>query len=204
MRVIAYVDGFNVYKGMTDFLSRQPDKLPHNKINLWYLIENYMLREDETLQGVRWYSAIPNENRHDKEQREVVARHRQYRTDLESTGVTTRISGFKKRVTRCKHCKKTNKTPQEKETDNRLSLEMLEDAVFDRMDRALLFSSDGDFIPALHSISRYSKEKRKVDVVVCPPIGRDSSGRNVIKTSEQLFNNRPRYMHLSQLKKSLF
>jgi len=202
MRVIAYVDGFSCYAGLNEYIKKYPNSLEHNKVNLWHLIENHLLHQGETLEGVRWYSAIPPNSR-DPEQNSKTARHRKYRQDLEATGINTRISGFKKRPIKCKHCGKTTKHRQEKESDNRCSLEMLEDALFDHMDRALLISADSDFIPALYSIKRYS-EVRPVDVVVCAPLGRENPSKDIRGTCEKLFNNTSRYIYPNQLKNSLF
>lgn len=203
MRVIAYVDGFNFYHGLISYIGLHPSALPGNKVDLWRFIQAHMLHHGESLKAVRWYSAIPEQNRFDSEQIALVKRHQEYRANLESVGVTVRISGFKKRPVKCKHCGKTTKHKQEKESDKRCSLEILEDAVFDRMDRALLFSSDSDHVPVLHSLKRYSAV-RKVDVVICPPLGRESPAKDILKETKKVFGTSPRYTRKSHLADSLF
>ncbi len=202
-RVIAYVDGFNFYAGISEFVKKHPNALAHNKIDLSRLIEHHLLHEGESLEAVKWYSAIPPVNRHDPIQKAKIDRHHDYRRDLEATQVLTRISGFKKRITKCKSCGKTTKSQQEKESDKRCSLEMLEDAFYDRMDRALLFSSDSDFVPALYSLHRYSSH-RPIDVVMCPPLGRESPAKTVLNTCSNLFATKPRYTRRKALANSLF
>lgn len=203
MRVIAYVDGFNFYHGLISFMAKHPEALPGNKVDLKRFIESHMLHDGEVLEAIRWYSAIPNQNRFDTEQVALVKRHQQYRVNLERTGVTVGISGFKKRMDKCKHCGKTTKHKQEKESDKRCSLEIFEDAVFDRMDRALLFSSDSDHVPVLHSINRYAVV-RKVDVVICPPLGREAPAKEILREGRKLFGIAPRYVRKTHLASSLF
>ncbi len=202
-RVIAFVDGFNLYHGLSSQLESDPNSLPHNKVDLWRLIENHLLHDYETLQGVRWYSAIPPLNWRDPDQAAIVSRHTWYREQLNDTGVSTRVSSFRKTTRKCKHCGKKTKTQEEKESDTRFSLEILEDALYDRMDRALLVTSDSDFIPALYSLKRYA-EKRLVDAVVCPPIKREGAGKEIQNCSRKLFSTKTRYMRIKHLHNSLF
>ena len=197
-RVITYVDGNSFYAGLTDYLRKHPAALPNNKINLYSFIQNHLLHEGEELCAVRWYSAIPPENRFDPDHQAKISRHHQYRKDLEHTGVNVRISGFKKRPVRCKHCGRVTKHRQEKESDNRCSLEIIEDAFYDRLDRALLISSDSDFVPVLHSLHRYAAH-RPVDAVICPPIGRESPAKDIVTTCKRLFGTSARYMRVKGL-----
>jgi len=192
-RVIAYVDGFNVYKGIQYYRQQNPNKLPSNKIDLRSLITNHLIYEGESLESICWYSAIPNNDR-DPEKQRTINNHKQYKNRLENDGVHIRLSGYRKRSTKCSSCGHKTRSSQEKETDNRLSLEVLEDAVFDRMDRALIISSDSDFIPVLHSLNRY-RERREVDAVMCPPIGRDKSAKAVIEKCRELFGTTERRMY---------
>ena len=80
---------------------------------------------------------------------------------------------------------------------------MLEDALFDRMDRALILSSDSDFVPALHSLKRYAAV-RPVDAVVCPPIRREGAAKEMRAVSERLFGTSPRFMREKQLRDTVF
>ena len=202
-RVIAYIDGNSFYAGITDYLKKHPAALPHNKVDLYSFVQNHLLHEGDALQAVRWYSAIPPENRFDPEHQAKINRHHQYRKDLEKSGVDIRISGFKKRPVKCKHCGKVTKHRKEKESDNRCSLEMIEDAFYNRIDRALLISADSDFVPVLHSLHRYA-EYRPVDAVICPPIGRESPAKDIIASCGRLFGTSTRYMRVKWLAGSLF
>ena len=96
-RVVAYVDGFNLYHGLSDLKRRDPSAFPDKRIDLRALVTRHLLHEGEELVGVRWYSAIPAENWRDPEQKAQVQRHKAYRAALEATDVDCRISGFRKR-----------------------------------------------------------------------------------------------------------
>jgi len=61
-RVIAYVDGFNLYHGLTDLKRLDPATFPDKRIDLRALIYRHLIHEGEDLVAVRWYSAIPAEN----------------------------------------------------------------------------------------------------------------------------------------------
>lgn len=103
---------------------------------------------------------------------------------------------------KCPHCGRRTKAPEEKESDTRFALEVLEDALYDRMDRALLVTSDSDFIPALYSLKRFS-EIRPVDAVLCPPIERVGAGKDIQSRCYELFATKPRYMRIGDLRRSL-
>jgi len=202
-RVIAYIDGFNFYQGLKTHRRNHPGTLDHNKVDLTLLVQNHLLQDGESLVAVKWYSAIPPENWRNPEQQSTIQRHKQYRADLEATGVLVRISGFKKRLSKCKHCGRRNREPQEKESDSRCSLEMLEDAFYDRMDRALLITSDSDFVPALYALKRYA-DIRPVDAIICPPLERQGPAKAVRGACSTLFDTSPRYMHVNGVRHSLF
>ena len=91
-RVIAYIDGFNLYHTIDDVGA------PHLKwVDLWGLAGSY-LRDGQSLAAVNYYSAyatwLPA----------AYARHRQYTSALTPTGVNVVMSKFKTRLRECKSC----------------------------------------------------------------------------------------------------
>ena len=91
-RVIAYVDGFNLYHAI-DGLNQ-----PYLKwSNLWS-VTNWFLRSGQTLGVVNYYSAyatwLPD----------AYAQHRQYVAALGAVGVSVRLSEFRERAEECYRC----------------------------------------------------------------------------------------------------
>lgn len=136
-RVICYIDGFNLYHSIDD-LGR-----PHLKwLDLWALSET-MIWPHEQLVSVKYFSAyakwLPDPYR----------RHLKYVAALETAGVEPIMSHFKKKDRYCKRCGNTWKAHEEKETDVRIALAVMEDGYDDIYDRALIVSGDSDLVPVI-------------------------------------------------------
>jgi uncharacterized LabA/DUF88 family protein len=137
MRVACYVDGFNLYHSIADL------QKPHLKwLDLRALAES-LFRKDETLVKVAYFSAyatwMPAR----------YARHRQYVIALKSLGVECHMARFSEQHAECKVCGAKYKRHEEKETDVHFSLTLLEDAVDNIFDRAIIISADSDHVPAV-------------------------------------------------------
>lgn len=168
-RVIAYVDGFNVYYG-----------LKRKKWNrfLWLsyrdLLETILL-PGQDLVTVKYFTAM---SPHGDSKR----RQQTYLEALEiHGGVEIFLGKIVHRPHRCKQCdSKTNKK-QEKESDVRMAVEMILDAVDQRMDEVWLMSRDSDLCPVVERL----RERFDIKVVVIkPPNGsKDSSGGDALVQS---------------------
>ena|SRR3990167_2359658 len=144
MRVACYVDGFNLYHAVADL------NKPHLKwLNIWALAES-LCRPGENLAKVAYFSAyatwLPG----------PYARHRVYVAALKNSGVECHIARFSEKTAKCLNCGSSWKTHEEKETDVHFSLTLLEDAIDDIFDRAIIVSADSDHIPAVRRVrARY-------------------------------------------------
>jgi len=139
-RVIAYIDGFNFYHAIDEL------KKPHLKwVNLWSVADS-LLRSNQKLQAVKYYSAyarwIPG----------AYHRHIAYVRALEANGVTTVMSEFKERRVSCKRCGAMWKTHEEKETDVFLAVDIVDDLRSNNFDLAILITADTDIRPAVNKI----------------------------------------------------
>ena len=153
-RAIAYVDGFNLYHAV-DALGE-----PYLKwVNLWALMNSF-LREGQTLLAVNYYSAyatwlpVP------------YARHRQYTSALIAAGVDVHISRFKTIMRDCRRCGAQWKSREEKETDVRMSVDIVADTLVDRCDLSIVVTADSDMKPA---ISRVRNVPGKKLLMLSPP-----------------------------------
>lgn len=176
MRIIAYIDGFNLYHAIDDIGKpdpRRPNAIaarrPHLKwINLWTLCNSFA-RDGESLVEVNYFSAYAT-------WRPAHHRHIDYVKALEHAGVKCHLGHFKEKRHSCRHCSKTWLKHEEKETDVHMASRIVFDAFEDRYDRMLLVTADSDLAPALNLVR--SRFPRKQMFVVAPP-GRHGHARSL-------------------------
>lgn len=153
-RAIAYIDGFNLYHAIADL------NKPHLKwCNLWSLSSSF-LYTSQRLIAVNYYSAYAT-------WRPVAAaRHRQYTAALEIAGVAVHISEFKERLRECRHCGTRWTSHEEKETDVRMSIDIVADALTNKFDLAIVVTADSALKPA---VARVRNTPGKKLLLVAPP-----------------------------------
>ena len=171
-RVSCYIDGFNLYHAIHD-LGR-----PHLKWVDLHALGKTMLRDEETLAGVTYFSAfatwLPS----------PYARHRKYVAALEANGTKPVMAHFKDKYRFCKRCGHSWKAHEEKETDVRLALSVLEDGYDDLYDRAIIVSADSDLVPVIEQARR--RFVSKTYYVAAPP-GQFSAARGLMRTCHGYF-----------------
>lgn len=156
-RVIAYVDGFNLYHTIKNY---RP-----NKVDLWSLFEG-MNTPDEQLVAVKYFSAyaywLPKKT----------ASHKRYVKDLEARGVEVILGQFKEKRAIGSH--------EEKETDINIALHLVLDGMDDRYDRAKLLTVDSDLVAAVREARRRRPDK---SILIVKPPGRNNFGRELTQAS---------------------
>ncbi len=161
-RVIAYIDGFNLYHAIHDLGA------PHLKwVNLWALTKS-LLKDDEKLNSVYYFSAYANWIP------EAAARHRQYVKALKHAGVVCVMGHFKDSKRRCKNCKAEWIQHEEKETDVNIAVHLVADAFQDNFDKAILITADSDLAPAIKIVKTHIPQK---NIFVASPPGRFGHAR---------------------------
>lgn len=155
-RVVALVDGFNLYHSI-DAL-----KKPWLKwLDLWKLSDRHVLRKSERLEAVYYFSAyaywLP----------QPMQRHRAYVKALEAHRVTPVLGQFKAKDRSCRKCGARWTAHEEKETDVNIAIAMLRLAHKNDFDRCLLISRDSDIAPAVRAT--LEDFPQKVVTVVAPP-----------------------------------
>ncbi len=150
VRVAAYVDGFNLYFGL---------KAEHGRKYLWLDLQALaasLLLPDQTLEHVTYFTARVR-NATDGEQRQS-----DYLNALVNhSPLVTVVSGrYQEKHRHCRNCGDTWTVYEEKETDVNIAALLIEDAVQDRYDTALLVSADSDLCPAIRAVKRLRPEKR--------------------------------------------
>lgn len=162
-RVIVYVDGFNLYFGLRAAGFKR-----------WYWLDlvalsRALLRPDQTLAHVHYFTArIRSQGGNTAD----VHRQSTYIDALATCPELTRHEGhFLVKPARCKSCGSTWDTFEEKMSDVNLAVQLLEDAVDDRFDAAIVLSGDSDLAtPIARVLARYPHKR----VLVASPPNRHS------------------------------
>lgn len=156
-RVIVYIDGFNLYHAVNDL------KRPHLKWVCLRALAETLLRKDEALKAVKYFSAyatwMPDR----------YTRHRAYTDALISRGVILHMGQFKEKPRKCLSCGAKWLGHEEKETDVQIAVHMVADALRNDVDRLILISADTDLGPAIKMIAAHAPS---CEVFVATPPGR--------------------------------
>jgi|SRR5580692_2302547 uncharacterized LabA/DUF88 family protein len=156
-RVVAYIDGFNLYFGLKADRGRK-----YLWLDLQALVESLLL-PDQELREIRYFTARvrddPDGGRRQSVYLDALASHCQK---------VSRVEGrFQQKNRSCASCGARWTGYEEKETDVNISAALIEDAVRDVYDTALLISGDTDLRPAVASVKRL--RPRKLIFVGFPP-----------------------------------
>ena len=155
-RVIAYIDGFNLYFGL---------KSQGWERYLWlnvHALAGNLLQPGQTLVHTKYFTArvgFPA----DKVKRQA--------TYLDALHTVSDVSIFHGRYQlnsfTCRNCSFVHQIPNEKMTDVNIAVELMQDAFQDRFDTAILISADSDLVAPVAAVQKLFPEKRIV--VACPP-----------------------------------
>lgn len=140
MRVNAYIDGYNLYHA--------EEELNDNRlkwVNLRALCQHFCKKND-FLDKVYYFTAYANKH---IDYNGGKARHKIYINDFLVDFKVEPIFGMFNTF---------EGTTKEKQTDINIALQMYEDAIYDRYDKAILISADTDFIPAIRKVKNLGKE----------------------------------------------
>jgi len=180
IRVIAYVDGYNLYYGL-----RARGWRRFYWLNVQALVER-LLRSGQMLVQTKYFTTVVEEPA-DKQQRQAV-----FLEALQTLSDFRIYYGhfFSNPVT-CQRCGYTYKVHHEKMTDVNITIEMLTDAFQDRFDMALLLSGDSDLTPVVRAVLNLFNHKRVI--VVFPP---ERSSKSLKQAASGYFHvNRPMLLH---------
>jgi uncharacterized LabA/DUF88 family protein len=174
-RVIAYVDGFNLYFGLREKRWRR-----YYWLNVQALVQS-LLKPDQVLVCTKYFTArISGARRGDAPTiaKEREAKRQRQCNFLDALGTLSDFHIYEghylAKTIRCFRCNRSWEKPEEKMTDVQIATELLTDAFENRFDTALLISGDSDLVPPIRSIRSLFINKEVI--VVFPPE----------RTSEQL------------------
>ena len=113
--------------------------------------------------------------------------------DGRSLGVDVILGRFKRVSKKCRECKKTFQTFEEKHTDVNIAIRLIRDAEMDLYDKAIIISADSDLLTPVQEIHKSYPSKVIVSV---PPI--KAKAAQMIEECDERMR-----MNISHLEKSL-
>lgn len=158
LRVIAYIDGFNLYNGLKAKSWRR-----YMWVDLEALASN-LLKSDQVLVAVKYFTARVSGPE------DSVRRQAAFIDANRSKRQVTVIEGrFQAKAVTCRSCSNGWTSYEEKHTDVNIAVELVSDAYENRFDVALVVSGDADLTAPVRRAN--GMPGRRV-IVVCPPARR--------------------------------
>jgi len=159
-RVIAFIDGFNIYHSLLESGCHSLKWLNYRK-----LAEAFIAPSRERLVKIFYFTAIvPWDS-------SKAARHRLFIQAQSIYGVETVMGKFKEVTRKCRECDRKYKTFEEKETDVNIAVTMLIEAINDTFDKVLLFCGDSDLIAGVKALRTIAPHKHVKAII---PFGRSA------------------------------
>lgn len=157
-RVIAYVDGFNLYFGL---------KHSNFKRYFWLdvaMLARHLLKPEQHLVAAHYFTARIRDNGRNKDDQK---RQNTYLEALAVTGTQCQFGHYLEKTRECRTCRATWPDYEEKMTDVNIAIQLLCDAFDDRFDTALVISGDSDLTTPIRRVRERFPEKRVI--VAFPP-----------------------------------
>jgi len=180
-RVVAYVDGYNLYYGL-----RQKGWKRFYWLNIQAMVQN-LLKPNQTLVSTKYFTTVI---------KRPAAKRKRQAAFLDALRTLSDFDIFfghwlSNPIT-CRKCGHTYEAYHEKMTDVNIAVELMSDAFQDHLDVALLVSADSDLVGPVKAMRRLFPRKRVV--IACPPKrvsaalkavghGHTFIGRNVLSKS---------------------
>lgn len=159
VRVIAYVDGFNLYFGLREAGYRR-----YYQLNIRLLAEKLLMFNQE-LTFTKYFTArVTGDPTKEKRQTTYIEA---LETLRDFNDFEIYYGHYRKDPYECPHCKCVYDVPHEKMTDVNIATQMLIDAFNNKFDKALLISADSDLVPLIEAVREKYPEKSVV--VAFPP-----------------------------------
>lgn len=157
-RVIAYIDGFNLYFGL---------KQARFKRYYWLdvaALSRTLLRPGQQLAATHYFSArIRDNGRNAADQK----RQNDYLEALALQGVQCQFGHYLEKLRECRACHATWPDYEEKMTDVNIAIQLMTDAFDDAFDVALVISGDSDLTTPIRRVRERFPAKRVI--VAFPP-----------------------------------
>ncbi|QWW20036.1 NYN domain-containing protein [Schaalia sp. 19OD2882] len=183
-RLIAYIDGFNLYHGLHD--------QAHCKY-LWLDVVELVrrMRPAADLTKVYYFtsSVLDDPPAASRQAHHIDAMKRKHPDVLQV------VQGRYQRKTRkCHNCELEYVTYEEKETDVNIAVQLVSDALQGNMDMALIISADSDMAPAIRTVRRLNSTVTLV--AAFPPNRHSNELKSLLPSSFSIGENKIRQSQL--------
>jgi len=160
-RTVFLIDGFNLYHSVTA-ASQDLGGATTKWLNIRRLCESYMhlVGSGAQLEDIFYFSALAKHLEASKP--DVTQRHKDFIKCLEDTGIRVDLSQFKRKTIHCRNCGNDIIRHEEKETDVKLAIKLLEVFHTNSCDTAVLVTGDTDIAPAVRTAQRLFPDKTVV------------------------------------------
>ena len=155
-RVIAYIDGYNLYYGL-----REKGWKGFYWLNIQAMAK-HLLKPGQTLITTKYFTTVIRHPDDRRRRQAIFLEALQTLADLEIY-----YGHFLADTVSCRNCGYTYETFHEKMTDVNISVELMSDAFQDRFDVALVVSADSDLVGPVKAVRRLFSQKRVV--IAFPP-----------------------------------
>jgi uncharacterized LabA/DUF88 family protein len=158
-RVIAYIDGFNLYYGLKESNWRR-----FLWLDLPTLAQSLILAEQDLVLTKYFTSRIvspPGKQKRQSTYLEALSAHCGNRLKMY-------FGHYQHDPWKCNSCGAIEQVPSEKKTDVNIAVEVMTDAFNDAFDTCLIITADSDLVPAIEAVRRLFARKRIV--VGFPPL----------------------------------
>ncbi len=166
-RVIALIDGFNLYHSLERFDGGKDDadRARYQKYKwlcLTSLVKRFVAPKTEELVSVEYFTTLPTWDDAKK------LRHQTYISAQKLMGVNVTLGEFKRKTVPCRAaCKQEFEINVEKQTDVNIALAM--NGLSEQYDKLLLLTADSDQVPTINLLKKMHPNKQ---VAVIVPVGR--------------------------------
>lgn len=194
MAKIAFlIDGFNLYHAL-DYCHAIAEHHRYQKYKWLNLrkLANLFVGSVDTLSEVLYFAALATW------MPEKTERHKLFIRAQESEGVSVIYGEFKRKDKKCSLCRRRFSTFEEKQTDVNIAIYLLQLAIQDRYDRAVIVSGDTDLIPAIRAV-RAPFPNKQIGIMI--PIG--GSSEDLKKHADFRFKMKERHLASSRFPNSI-
>ena len=157
-RVIAYIDGFNLYFGL-----KEKDWHCYYWLDIQKLCRKLLLPQQHLVRVKYFTSRIKKASPAKHKRQSIYIEALQTLPDVKMYYGKYQLTPYK-----CRNCEYINEIPEEKMTDVQLGVEVISDAYQDKYDTAFIITGDVDIVPSIEKVRAEFFNKRVI--VVFPPM----------------------------------
>ncbi len=158
MRVVAYIDGFNLYFGL-----KQARLKRYYWLDVAALVRNLLI-QNQQLVTTHYFTARIRDNGRNAADRK---RQNDYLEALAVQGVRCQFGHYLEKQRKCRACHTIWPDYEEKMTDVNIAIQLMTDAFDDAFDVALIISGDSDLTTPIRRVRQRFPSKRVI--VAFPP-----------------------------------